>query len=193
MVKVGEAIVSFDVLKEPFCCDLSCCKGVCCIEGDAGAPVTIDEVAAIENLLHEIELHPSPEAKDVISKQGVAYTDASGDLVTNIVNGKDCVFTCYGSDGCCYCAIAHAFREGRTSFMKPLSCHLYPIRITKVGSYKALNYNRWDICKAAVIKGKREDIPVYKFLKEPLIRCFGEEWYNELETVVEELKKQNYI
>ncbi|MBO7468126.1 MAG: DUF3109 family protein [Bacteroidaceae bacterium] len=193
MVQVGEAIVSFDMLKEPFCCDLSCCKGVCCIEGDAGAPVTIDEVAAIENLLPEIEQHLSPEAKDVISKQGVAYTDASGDLVTNIVNGKDCVFTCYGSDGCCYCAIERAFREGRTSFMKPLSCHLYPIRISKVGSYKALNYNRWDICKAAVIKGKREDIPVYKFLKEPLIRCFGEEWYNELETVVEELKKQNYI
>ena len=181
------------MLKEPFCCDLSCCKGVCCIEGDAGAPVTIDEVAAIENLLPEIEQHLSPEAKDVISKQGVAYTDASGDLVTNIVNGKDCVFTCYGSDGCCYCAIERAFREGCTSFMKLLSCHLYPIRITKVGSYKALNYNRWDICKAAVIKGKREGIPVYKFLKEPLIRCFGEEWYNELETVVEELKKQNYI
>lgn len=193
MVQVGEAIVSFDVLKEPFCCDLSCCKGVCCIEGDAGAPVTIDEVAAIENLLPEIEQQLSPEAKDVISKQGVAYTDASGDLVTSIVNGKDCVFTCYGSDGCCYCAIERAFREGRTSFMKPLSCHLYPIRITKVGSYKALNYNRWDICKAAVIKGKKECIPVYKFLKEPLIRCFGEEWYNELETVVEELKKQNYI
>lgn len=193
MVQVGEAIVSFDVLKEPFCCDLSCCKGVCCIEGDAGAPVTIDEVAAIENLLPEIEQQLSPEAKDVISKQGVAYTDASGDLVTSIVNGKDCVFTCYGSDGCCYCAIERAFREGRTSFMKPLSCHLYPIRITKVGSYKALNYNRWDICKAAVIKGKKEGIPVYKFLKEPLIRCFGEEWYNELETVVEELKKQNYI
>lgn len=193
MVQVGEAIVSFDVLKEPFCCDLSCCKGVCCIEGDAGAPITIDEVAAIENLLPEIEQHLSPEAKDVISKQGVAYTDASGDLVTSIVNGKDCVFTCYGSDGCCFCAIERAFREGRTSFMKPLSCHLYPIRITKVGSYKALNYNRWDICKASVIKGKREGIPVYKFLKEPLIRCFGEEWYNELETVVEELKKQNYI
>lgn len=193
MVQVGEAIVSFDVLKEPFCCDLSCCKGVCCIEGDAGAPVTIDEVAAIENLLPEIEQQLSPEAKDVISKQGVAYTDASGDLVTSIVNGKDCVFTCYGSDGCCYCAIERAFREGRTSFMKPLSCHLYPIRITKVGSYKALNYNRWDICKAAVIKGKKEGFPVYKFLKEPLIRCFGEEWYNELETVVEELKKQNYI
>ncbi|MBO4443348.1 MAG: DUF3109 family protein [Bacteroidaceae bacterium] len=193
MVQVGEAIVSFDVLREPFCCDLGSCKGACCIEGDAGAPVTLDEVAAIEQLLPHIIDELSPEAREVIEQQGVAYTDVSGDLVTSIVGGKDCVFTCYDSSGCCYCAIERAYRKGLTSFMKPLSCHLYPIRISACGPYKALNYNRWDICKGAVLKGRQAGIPVYRFLKEPLVRCFGEEWYRELETVVEELKKQHYI
>ena len=193
MVQVGEAIVSFDVLKEPFCCDLNCCKGVCCIEGDAGAPVTIDEVAAIENLLPEIEQHLSPEAKDVISKQGVAYTDASGDLVTSIVNGKDCVFTCHDGNGCCHCATEKAFHDGKVSFMKPVSCHLYPIRVKKLGEYWGLNYDRWEVCGAARIKGQREHIPVYRYLKEPLVRRFGKEWYDELELTVDEMKRQNII
>ena len=193
MVQVGDVIVSFDVLKEPFCCDLDSCRGACCIEGDAGAPVTLDEVAAIEELLPEVEDELSAEAREVIRRQGVAYTDASGDLVTSIVNGKDCVFTCHAPDGGCHCAIERAFLGARTSFVKPLSCHLYPIRVSQCGPYKALNYNRWDICRAAVAKGRKESMPVYKFLREPLIRAFGEEWYRELETVAEELKKQHYI
>ena len=116
-----------------------------------------------------------------------------GDLVTSIVNNKDCVFTCYDENGCCYCAIEKAYREGKTAFYKPVSCHLYPIRIGDYGPYKAVNYNRWDVCKAAVLLGKKENLPVYQFLKEPLIRKFGEEWYKELVTVAEELKKQQYI
>ena len=169
MVQVGDAIVSFDVFREKFFCDLGACKGACCIEGDAGAPVTL------------------------IDKQGVAYTDQEGDLVTSIVNGKDCVFTCYDENGCCYCAIEKAYREGRCNFYKPVSCHLYPVRISDYGPYKAVNYHRWNVCKAAVALGQSKNTAVYQFLKEPLIRKFGEEWYAELETVAEELQKQHII
>ena len=133
------------------------------------------------------------EPRAVIDKQGVVYTDEEGDLVTSIVNQKDCVFTCYDEKGYCYCAIEKAFRAGKTDFYKPISCHLYPIRIGDYGPYKAVNYHRWDVCKAAVLLGKKENLPVYKFLKEPLVRKFGEEWYKELEVAAEELKKRGMI
>ena len=193
MLQVGDVVVSFDVLKEKFLCDLSACHGACCIEGDAGAPLELDEVAQIEEVLPLIWDELSPEAREIIDKQGVAYVDREGDLVTSIVGGKDCVFTCYDGRGCCYCAIERAFREGKTKFMKPVSCHLYPIRVKDFGTFKGVNYNRWDVCKAAVLLGQKENLPVYKFLREPLIRKFGAEWYAELETAVEELKKQNYL
>ena len=193
MLQVQDVVVSFDVLKEKFLCDLSACKGACCIEGDAGAPVELDEVEKLEEVLSLIEDELSPEARAVIDEQGVVYVDQEGDLVTSIVNGKDCVFTCYDDKGCCYCAIEKAFREGKTDFMKPVSCHLYPIRVKDFGEFKGVNYNRWDVCKAAVLLGQKENLPVYKFLKEPLIRKFGAEWYEELETAVEELKKQGML
>lgn len=193
MVQVGDIIVSFDVFREKFLCDLDACKGVCCIEGDAGAPVELEEVEKLEEVLPVIWDELSPEARTVIDKQGVVYTDQEGDLVTSIVNGKDCVFTCYDERGYCYCAIEKAFREGRCNFYKPISCHLYPIRIGNCGPYKALNYNRWNICKAAVALGEKKGVAVYQFLKEPLIRRFGEDWYAELELVAEELAKQKMI
>ena len=193
MLQIQDVVVSFDVLKEKFLCDLSACKGACCIEGDAGAPVELDEVEKLEEVLPLIEDELSPEARAVIDEQGVVYVDQEGDLVTSIVNGKDCVFTCYDDKGCCYCAIEKAFREGKTDFMKPVSCHLYPIRVKDFGEFKGVNYNRWDVCKAAVLLGQKENLPVYKFLKEPLIRKFGAEWYVELETAVEELKKQGML
>ena len=132
-------------------------------------------------------------ARKVINKQGVVYADPEGQLVTSIVNGKDCVFTCYDEKGCCCCAVEKAFREGKTQFYKPISCHLYPIRIKKLGDLEALNYHRWDVCKAAVLLGQKEDVRVYEFLKAPLIRKFGEAWYKELEDAVAELKRRNYI
>jgi len=192
MVQVGDVIVSFDVLREKFSCDLDACKGACCVEGDAGAPVTLDEIAEIESLLPDIEDDLTPEACAIIARQGVAYTDPAGDLVTSIVGGKDCVF-CMKKGGMTLCAIEKAWREGRTSFMKPVSCHLYPIRVSHFGQYYALNYNRWDICKAAVIKGEKDGIPIYRFLREPLIRRFGQAWYDELELVVSELSKQHLL
>ena len=193
MLQIQDVVVSFDVLKEKFLCDLSACRGACCIEGDAGAPLEPDEMAQIEEVLPLIRDGLSPEARAIIDKQGVAYIDCEGDLVTSIVNGKDCVFTCYDERGCCYCAIEKACREGKTGFLKPVSCHLYPIRVKDFGEFKGVNYHRWDVCKAAVLLGQRENLPVYRFLKEPLIRKFGADWYAELEVAVEELKKQNLL
>ena len=191
MIQIDDVVVSLDVLQEKFLCDLGACKGECCIEGDAGAPVEQEEVARLEEVLPVIWDDLSPEARAVIKKQGVVYVDEEGDLVTSIVNGKDCVFTCYDEKGTCYCAIEKAYRAGKVNFYKPVSCHLYPIRVGDYGPYKAVNYHRWSVCKAAVLLGKKENVPVYKFLKEPLIRKFGEEWYAALEEVAEEWQKQN--
>ena len=193
MIQIDDVVVSMDVLREHFFCDLKACKGECCIEGDAGAPVEVDEVSKLEEVLSVIWDDLSPEARAIIEEQGVVYTDEDGDLVTSIVNGKDCVFTCYDEKGNCFCAIERAYREGKVDFYKPVSCHLYPIRIGDYGPYKAVNYHRWDVCKAAVVLGKQKGTPVYKFLRKPLIRKFGQAWYNELEAAVEELKQQNYI
>ena len=176
MVQIDDVVISLDVFREKFLCNLDACKGECCIEGDAGAPVELEEVEKLEEVLPVIWNELSPEARAVIDKQGVVYTDQDGDLVTSIVNGKDCVFTCYDERGYCYCAIEKAYREGRCNFYKPVSCHLYPIRIGDYGPYKS-----------------KENVPVYKFLKEPLIRKFGEAWYQELESVAEELKNQHLI
>ncbi|RGN43281.1 MULTISPECIES: DUF3109 family protein [unclassified Bacteroides] len=188
MVQIDDVIVSFDIFKEKFYCDINACKGECCIEGDAGAPLESKEVELLEKVLPAIWDDLSDEAKDIINKQGVCYKDVDGDLVTSIVNGKDCVFTCYDDKGYCLCAIEKAYRNGKTNFYKPISCHLYPIRVGKYGPYKALNYHRWNVCKAAVLLGEKKNTPIYKFLKEPLIRSFGEEWYTELEIAAKELE-----
>lgn len=193
IIQVGDVLLSSEILTEKFCCDLSVCKGECCVEGDAGAPVTLDEVAAIEDCLDEVWGDLSASAQSVIDKQGVAYTDQEGDLVTSIVRGKDCVFTYYNG-GCCLCALEKAYREGRSRFCKPISCALYPIREKRIGEgIVGLNYNRWVVCKAAVTKGEQEDIRLYQFLRDPLIRRFGEEWYQELLDTVKELKAQGYL
>lgn len=193
MIQIDDVVISMDIMREKFLCDLDACKGECCIEGDAGAPVEEEEVDKIKEVLPVIWDELSDKAKEIINKQGVVYKDQDGDLVTSIVNGKDCVFTCYDEKGYCYCSIEKAFREGKTDFYKPISCHLYPIRVGDFGEFKALNYHRWNVCKAAVLLGKKKDVPVYKFLKAPLIRKFGEEWYKELEIAAEELKERGLI
>ncbi len=191
IIMVGDVLIHSDIITQHFCCDLSSCRGKCCIEGDAGAPVTLDEVAHIENALDAVWPMLSSAAQAEIDRHGVAYTDEEGDLVTSIVKGKDCVFTCYRDlplparhttvKGCCLCALECAFREGRTSWPKPMSCYLYPIREKQLGSLTGLNYHRWTVCKEAVALGEKLQLPVYKFLREPLIRRFGQEWYEELE------------
>ena len=170
ILQVGNVLLSPDIITECFCCDLDACHGICCVEGDAGAPVTLDEIAQIEDSVDTVWDELSASAQAVIDKQGVAYADRDGDLVTSIVGGKDCVFTCY-EDGC-----------RLKDFCKPISCALYPIREKKLSNgFVGLNYNRWDVCRDAVKKGRELKLPVYKFLKGPLTRRFGEEWYGELE------------
>lgn len=194
ILQVGDVILSPDILTECFCCDLDACGGACCIEGDAGAPLRMEEVGELENVLDEVWPELSAEAQSVIDRQGVAYTDEEGDLVTSIVRGKDCVFTCYSPDGCCYCATEKAFREGRTAWCKPISCYLYPIREKRFSNgLVGLNYHRWNVCHAAVKKGRELGLPVYKFLKDPLIARFGEAWYAELEQMADELRRDGLI
>jgi hypothetical protein len=168
------------------------------VEGDAGAPVTLEEIAEIEDCLDDVWGDLSASAQSVIDRQGVAYTDQEGDLVTSIVRGKDCVFTYYDDLGeikdCCLCALEKAYRAGKTRFCKPVSCALYPIREKMLGDgLVGLNYNRWEVCKMAVTKGAEEGIRLYQFLREPLIRRFGEAWYQELLDTVDELKRQDYL
>ena len=180
IIEIDNVLVSTDIFTEYFCCDLDACKGICCVEGDAGAPVTIDEIAGIEDAIDTVWDDLSATAQAVIDKQGVAYTDRDGDLVTSIVGGKDCVFTCY-EKGCCLCALERAWRAGKTAFCKPISCALYPIREKKLSNgMVALNYNRWDVCHDAVKKGNELRLPVYRFLRDPLVRRFGEDFYQQL-------------
>ncbi|MBP3260135.1 MAG: DUF3109 family protein [Prevotella sp.] len=180
ILEVGGILISSDILTERFCCDYEKCRGICCVEGDAGAPVTLDEIDAIEDSLDAVWTDLSASAQSVIDQQGVAYNDRDGDLVTSIVHGKDCVFTCYDGDNC-LCALEKAFRCGKTRFQKPISCALYPIREKHFdGGLIGLNYHRWAVCADAVEKGKALDLPVYRFLREPLIRRFGQQWYDEL-------------
>ena len=188
--QIDNVLVTTDILTEKFCCDLDACKGQCCVEGDAGAPVTLDEVAAIENSLDTVWNDLTASAQAVIDKQGAAYTDQEGDLVTSIVGGKDCVFTCH-EDGCCLCTLEKAYRAGKAKFCKPISCALYPIREVRLSNgLIGLNYHRWAVCSDAVKKGKELDLPIYKFLKEPLTRRFGSEWYEMLEEAARQFASQ---
>lgn len=193
IMQVGNVLLSPDIFTVKFCCDLQKCKGACCVEGDAGAPVTLDEIGQIEGSLDIVWHDLAASAQSVIDRQGVAYTDRDGELVTSIVQGKDCVFTCYDK-GCCLCALEKACREGRSAFVKPISCALYPLREkTFPDGTVGLNYHRWSICKDALVKGRELDLPLYKFLKEPLVRRFGSEWYDELLALAAQLKAQGYI
>ena len=190
VIQVGDVLVSLDIFTECFCCDLDACKGECCVEGDAGAPVTLDEISGIEEALDTVWPDLTASAQAVIDKQGVAYTDQEGDLVTSIVGGKDCVFTCH-EDGCCLCTLEKAYRAGKAKFCKPISCALYPIREVRLSNgLIGLNYHRWAVCSDAVKKGKELDLPIYKFLKEPLTRRFGSEWYEMLEEAARQFASQ---
>ena len=191
MLQIGNVLVTLDIVEKFFCCDLSACKGECCIEGDAGAPLTVDEQKRIEALLPQIWDCLLPAAQRAIKEDGVAYRDIEGDLVTQIIDGKNCVFTCYAPEGVCLCAIEKAYRDGRIAEnAKPMSCYLYPLRLKQIGGMTAVNFHNWKICKSAEVKGRREGIRVYQFLKEPLIRRFGEQWYDELALTCQEYLRQ---
>ena len=179
--------MSLDVLEKEFCCDLDTCRGCCCIEGDAGCPVTDEELQEIERLMPLLLPEMTKEAREVVAKQGISYLDPSGERVTSIVNDKDCIFARTNHQGWTYCLIE---KFNHQSFTKPISCHLYPIRLTKVGDLTGLEYHRWDICHCARQLGKKQHIKLYQFLREPLIRRFGQEWYDELCLTASEWHKQ---
>lgn len=180
MLQIQNVLVSLDLAEQFFCCDLDACLGQCCIEGDAGAPVTPEEVKRIEEVLPQIKDDMIPAGLREVEENGVAYTDEEGDLVTTIVDGRNCAFTCYGPGGKCLCAIEKACREGRIDFLKPASCHLYPLRLTEYPDFIAVNYHRWKICRPAETLGRKLGLRLYQFLKGPLTARFGKEWYDEL-------------
>lgn len=191
MLQIGETLVSLELIERCFCCDLAQCKGACCIEGEAGAPLEKQEFDLLQNLLPALWDDLSPRAREVIRRQGIGYVDRGGEIVTSIVDGKDCVFTCYDARGVCRCAIEKVCRERGIDFLKPVSCHLYPVRVTRYRPYQAaVNYHRWSICRHAEKYGKEKGVPVYRFLREPLIRRFGQAWYDELDFCAREYLRQ---
>lgn len=174
-------LVTLDVVERFFCCDIDACLGQCCIDGDAGAPLTAQEEQEIKQILPEIWDDLLPRAQQEIEQNGISYLDPEGELVTQILDDSNCVFSCYAPGGKCICAIEKAYREGRISFLKPISCALYPLRLKTLNNGSvAVNYHRWKICKSAEVLGRSKGIRVYEFLKEPLIRRFGQQWYDEL-------------
>lgn len=189
MIQIEDTIISLDLLEEMFCCDLKTCKGICCVEGESGAPLEDEEIQQLEDVLPVIWDDLSPEAQKIIKEQGVAYIDEDGEYVTSIVHGKDCVFTCYTEDNTCICSVEKAFRNGKTNFYKPISCHLYPVRVAKYKEFKAVNYHQWKVCSSARTLGRSKRLRIYEFLKEPLIRKFGKEWYEQLSIIAKEVKK----
>lgn len=180
MFQIQDTLVSLDLVERFFCCDLETCLGACCIDGDAGAPITPEEQTQLEMVLPVVWDELLPRAQEEIKENGVAYHDQEGELVTSIIDGKNCVFSCYEPGGLCSCAIEKAFRAGKTSFRKPISCYLYPVRVKQYDGYAAVNYDRWKICKCAEVKGRKIGLRAYEFLREPLIARFGQEWYDEL-------------
>ena len=180
MLRIGHTIISDDLLDVQFICNLAKCKGECCIAGDAGAPMEEEEISMLEDYIDEIKPYMSEQGLKVIEKDGVFDYDEDGEFVTPLVNHAECAFV-YLKNGIGWCAIEKAHNDGKINFLKPLSCHLYPVRITKHDSFDAINYHKWPICKPALKKGSRAGMPLYKFLKDPLTKRFGEEWYAELE------------
>jgi len=180
MISIGKTIVSEEVIKKQFSCDLVACHGDCCVEGDAGAPLDVDEISLIEDFIDQIKPYMSEEGKKVIEKEGVFDYDVDGDLVTPLVDDKACAFVYY-ENKIALCSIEKAYREKKIPNIKPISCSLYPIRITEYKDFEAVNYHHWGICDLARVKGNKEKVAVYEFLKEPLIRKYGKAWYKTLE------------
>lgn len=190
LVEIQDKIVSTQIFERQFVCDLNACKGACCIEGDGGAPLTKEEIQIIEENLPQIRPFMRPEGIAAVNAFGVAYEDQEFEPATTLVEGKECAFVYFDKTNTAKCAIEKAQREGKIDFIKPLSCHLYPIRTKQFNDYIALNYEKWDICEPACACGEKLEVPVFRFLKEPLIRAFGPEFYKELEVVARELDSE---
>lgn len=184
MIEVEGVLVSEDLIKEEFVCNLSACKGACCIEGDSGAPLEKHELGILKEIYNDVKPFMTEKGIQAIEEQGTHVIDEDGDLTTPCVDkNKECAYVTW-EGGITKCAIEKAYEAGKINWQKPISCHLYPIRITAYPEFEVLNYDRWHICSAACAFGKKLSVPVYSFLKTPLIRKYGEEWYKALEESV---------
>ncbi|MBN8650131.1 MAG: DUF3109 family protein [Cytophagales bacterium] len=189
MIQVGEILVSDDIKEVEFVCNLEKCKGACCVEGDLGAPLEEDELETMKSIQKAIKPYLTKAGLAAIKEQGPYILDEDGDYSTPTIGGKECAYALYDQKGVLKCGIEQAYLDGKVEFRKPISCHLYPIRITKnKKGFEAVNYHKWSICTAACTLGQSLQVPLYKFLKEPLIRKYGEAWYNEL---VEKIETKN--
>ncbi len=178
MIVIGKTIISEEIRDIRFCCDLEKCQGACCVEGDAGAPLDEEEISLLEDDIDFIKPFMRKEGVDVVEKDGVFDFDITGDYVTPLINDRDCAFVIY-EENIAKCAIEKAWENGKCELRKPLSCHLYPIRIKAHNDFDAVNYHKWHICQHACTLGKKLNLPLYQFLKIPLIRKYGDEWYNK--------------
>lgn len=191
MIKIQGTLISLDMLEENFTCDIEKCKGACCVQGESGAPLQNSEVEKLKEIYVSVKSYLQPESREEIEKKGVYYIDAYGEPVTQLNNGKECAFTVF-ENGIARCGIEKAYIDGKTDFQKPVSCHLYPVRVRKYKDFDAVNYDKWGICKDAITSGNRLQNPVYQFTKQSLIRRFGELWFDELElTAKQYIKEKN--
>ena len=189
MIEIGDTLISRDVVEKKFVCNIAVCKGQCCVDGDSGAPFTDEELKVVERIYDKIVPYLRKEGIEAIEKQGKYVVDYDNENVTPLIDERECAYVIL-EEGIAKCAFEKAFEEGVTQFKKPLSCHLYPVRITKLRKHEGVNYDSWHICEPARIFGKETNTPVYKFLKEPLIRKYGKAWYQELKIIAGELEKQ---
>lgn len=190
MIQIDDKLISEDLFSEEFVCNLAKCKGICCVEGDAGAPLDEDETKILDEIYPKIKSYLRPEGIQAIEEQGTYTLDFEGDLVTPLVNNAECAYVIFDEKGYTKCAIEKAYEDGVINWQKPISCHLYPIRITEYSNFSAINYHEWDICSDACTLGKELGVKVYQFLKKPLIRKYGEEFYQTLSEAAEEWEKE---
>lgn len=190
MIIIDDTIVSDQLRDTCFVCDLSKCKGACCVEGDAGAPLEEEEISILEDVVDHIKPFMRREGIEEVERNGVFDFDAGGHYVTTLVNGRECAFVAFNDEGVAMCAIENAWKAGKTDFRKPVSCHLYPVRLSRYKDFEAINYHEWHICKPALEYGKKLNLPVYQFLKEALIRKYGERYYEQLAKQIEGSKKK---
>jgi hypothetical protein len=191
MIMIEDKLISDELFQKKFVCDLSACKGACCVEGDAGAPLEKEETEILEKMFTKIKPYLRKEGIKAIKEQGTWIKDEDGDLVTPLVNGAECAYVIFDDKGITKCGIEKAWEEGKVSFRKPISCQLYPIRVSKTRTGEILNYHEWPICKPACACGDKLDVKVYRFLKDAIVRRYGDEFFGHLEEVDKLLDKQS--